>query len=202
MVHPRHRKLTGFLRMVDMLHEAARDAGAACILAFPNASSAPPFEKLCGYKPIVQTELCNWKPPNPPAAIDVQVVDTWVTARTPKYSYPGDRAYWDWRTQNNHARSLTVDGTLHLVYKAIAPATLMLLDVWLEGEQKAAECLARFANGVGLSEIRLTRWHAALLGIPDADLTPHEGYVVRFFGFPLAQEIPDIRFSLLLSDVF
>jgi hypothetical protein len=40
------------------------------------------------------------------------------------------------------------------------------------------------------------------LGIADADLTPHEGYVVRFFGFPIAGEIPDVRFSLLLSDVF
>jgi len=70
------------------------------------------------------------------------------------------------------------------------------------GGRDAAECLAHFANTLGLPEVRLTRYHAALLGIPDVDLTPHEGYVVRFFGFPLTEEVPDIRFSLLLSDVF
>jgi hypothetical protein len=91
---------------------------------------------------------------------------------------------------------------LRLVYKVIEPATLMLLDAWVEVGRNAAEILAQFANGMGFSEIRLTGYHAALLGVPDADLTPHEGYVVRFFGFPLAGEIPDIRFSLLLSDVF
>jgi hypothetical protein len=78
----------------------------------------------------------------------------------------------------------------------------MLLDARVEGGRNAAESLSRFANGLGLSEVRLTRYHAAQLDIPDADLTPHEGYVVRLFGFPLAQEVPDIRFSLLLSDVF
>ena len=120
----------------------------------------------------------------------------------PQYSYPPDSVYWNWRTQNNHARSCAVGGTLHLVYRVMEPATLMLLDAWVEGEQNAAECVAHFANGLRLSEVRLTRRHAALLGIADADLTPHEGYVVRFFGFPLADEVPDIRFSLLLSDVF
>jgi hypothetical protein len=89
-----------------------------------------------------------------------------------------------------------------LVYKVIEPATLMVLDARVEGERNAAECLARFANGLGLSEIRLTRYHAARLGIPDVNLTSHEGYLVRFFGFPLVEEVPDIRFSLLLSDVF
>jgi hypothetical protein len=120
----------------------------------------------------------------------------------PQFSNPEDPVYWNWRTQSNHARSCDVGGTLHFVYKVIGPATLMVLDARVEGERNAAECLAHSANGLGLSEVRLTRHHAAVLGIPDADLVPHEGYVVRFFGFPLVQEVPDIRFSLLLSDVF
>jgi len=202
MVHPRHRNLSAFLYMVDALHEKARDAGAAFILAFPNSSSAPLFEKLCGYKPMVQTELCNWKPPAPSGASNARINGPWEVRGKPQYSYPADSVYWNWRTQNNHASSCAVDGTLHLAYKVIEPATLMLLDARVEGEQDPAECLADFANAQGLPEVRLTRYHAALLGIPEADLTPHEGYVVRFFGFPLAEEVPDIRFSLLLSDVF
>jgi hypothetical protein len=202
MVHPRHRSPGGFLHMVDMLHEAARHAGAAFILAFPNSRSAPLFEKLCGYKPIVQTELCNWKPPNPWAASNAPMNGPWAAGDTPQYSYPGDSVYWSWRTQNNHARSCAVGGTLQLVYKVIEPATLMLLDVWVKEEQDAVECLARFAHGLGFMEVRLARYHATLLGIPDSDLAPHEGYVVRFFGFPLAEGVPNIRFSLLLSDVF
>src|ERR1039458_7416733 len=62
MVHPRHRNLSGFLDMANALHGEARGSGAACILAFPNGTSAPLFEKLCRYKPIIQTELCNWGP--------------------------------------------------------------------------------------------------------------------------------------------
>jgi hypothetical protein len=89
-----------------------------------------------------------------------------------------------------------------LVYKVIEPATLMLLDASVEGQRDAAECLANFAKDLGLREVRLTRYHAAQLGIPDDELIPHEGYVVRFFGFPLAVDLPDIRFNLLLSDVF
>jgi hypothetical protein len=84
----------------------------------------------------------------------------------------------------------------------IEPATLMLLDLSVEGEQDAAKCLATFAKSLSLPEVRLTRYHAAQLRIPDTDLTPHEGYVVRLFGFPLVQEVPDVQFSLLLSDVF
>ena len=202
MVHPRHRNLMAFLYMVDALHQKARAAGAAFILAFPNSSSAPLFEKLCGYKPILQTELCNWKPPPFSAASNAPMNGPWAAGDTPEYSYPTDSVYWNWRTQNNHASSCAVGGTLQLVYKVIEPPTLMLLDARVEGERDPAECLAHFANGLGLPEVRLTRYHGALLGIPDADLTSHENYVVRFFGFPLGEKVPDIRFSLLLSDVF
>jgi hypothetical protein len=202
MVHPRHRNLSGFLDMVNALHKEAGSAGAACILAFPNGSSAPLFEKLCGYKPMIQTELCNWRPTDPAVAASERMDGSLEMRGPAQFSHPVDTVYWNWRTQNNHARSCAVGETLHLVYKVIEPASLMLLDAWAEGQQNPAECLAHFANGLGLLEIRLTRYHAALLGIPDADLTPHEGYVVRFFGFPLAEEVPDIRFSLLLSDVF
>src|ERR1035441_5447062 len=98
MVHPRHRKLSGFLHMVDALHEEARGAGAACILAFPNGSSAPLFEKLCRYKPIIQTELCNWRPPYPAIAASGRMDGPWEVRGTPEYSYPADSVYWDWRT--------------------------------------------------------------------------------------------------------
>jgi hypothetical protein len=202
MVHPRFRNLSVFMGMVDALHRLAQEEGAPFILAFPNAQTAPLWEKLYGYRPLVQTELCNWMPPDSSAAGSGGMGGPGEMRNKPQCSCPEDSVYWNWRTQTNHARCSSVGKTLQLVYKVIEPTTLMLLDVWVNEEQDAAECLARFAHGLGLTEVRFTSYHAALLGIPDSDLTPHEGYVVRFFGFPLVQEVPDIRFSLLLSDVF
>ena len=202
MVHPEFRRLQAFMQMVDSLHEEAGkpDAGFGFVLAFPNARSAPLFEQLYGYKPILLTELSDWKP----ALSIARGVASWnstAAEHKPRYSVPGDEAYWNWRTRNNHAKSRTTGGKLHLVYKVMAPATLMLLDARPEGERDAAECVSRFATDLGLTEVRLTKYHAALLGIPDAELRPHEGYVVRFYGFPLTREVPDIQFNLLLSDV-
>lgn len=204
MVRPGHRNLSVFLHMVDALHDNASDSEADCILAFPNASSAPLFEKLYGYRPVIQTELCNWslRPPHDALAANEGTDSPLEIGHPDQYSYPTDSTYWGWRTQINHAETAGVGSGLRLVYKVIQPATLMLLDAWIGTGGGAAECLARFAKGLGLSTVRLTRYHAALMGIPDAEIAPHEGYVVRCFGFPLATELPDIRFSLLLSDVF
>jgi hypothetical protein len=202
MVHPSHRGLSGFLQMVDMLHEASREVEAAFILAFPNSSSAPLFTKLYGYKLLKQTDLCHWRPGAFTVAPGGRVHGVREARNTPQYSYPASSLYWNWRTQANHARRFSVGKTLQLVYKVIEPATFMLLDVKGTEGPDAAECLARCAQGLGLTDVRLTRYHAALLGIEDGDLAPHDGYVIRFLGFPLAEEIPEIRFSLLLSDVF
>jgi hypothetical protein len=188
--------------MVNALHEEARAAGSDFILVLPNGTSAPLFEKLCGYMPIFQTGLCNWRPSCHVISANEQMLGSLETRGGAQFSYPTDNAYWNWRTKNNHASSCAVDETLRLVYKVIEPATLMLLDTWVEGELGVAERLANFARNLSLTEIRLTRYHANLFGIPDAALTSHEGYVVRLFGFPLTEKIPDIRFSLLLSDVF
>jgi hypothetical protein len=188
--------------MVDALHRLAQEEGAPFILAFPNAQAAPLWEKVYGYRPLVQTELCNWRPPDFSAAGGGGMGGPGEMRSKPLCSCPEDSVYWNWRTQTNHARSCTVGGTLRLVYKVIKPETLMVLDTLVEGERNATECLRHFVNTLGLREVRLTRYHAAQLAMSDADLAPHEGYVVRFFGFPLAQEVPDIRLSLLLSDVF
>jgi len=202
MVHPRFRNLSVFMGMVDALHRLAQEDGIPFILAFPNTQAAPLWEKVYGYRPLVQTELCNWRPPDSSASGSGGMGGPGEMRSKPQCSCPEDHVYWNWRTQTNHARRCSVGKTLQLVYKVIEPATLMLLDVCVKEEQDALECLATFAHGLEFGEVRLTRYHAALLGIPDADLAPHEGYVVRFFGFPLAEELPDIRFSLLLSDVF
>ncbi len=202
MVHPECRGLRFFMHMVEALHAAAKAAGAGFVLAFPNSNSAPLFEKLYGYRPIVHTELCNWTPRCRVTAGSEWTESRWEAGATLQHSSPADSAYWSWRIRNNQARSCAVGGALQLIYKVIDSATLMVLDAYVTDSRNAVEHLAHIAHAMGRPEVRLTRYHAALLGIPDADLTPHEGYVVRLFGFPLAEEVPDIRFSLLLSDVF
>jgi hypothetical protein len=204
MVHPHHRNLGVFLDMVVALHDKATNSGAHCILAFPNANSAPLFERLYEYRPVIQSELCNWSPLSAHGAQAASAcMDSPPEMGHPaQFSYPTDSVYWIWRTQINHAETEDVGDTLRLVYKGIEPATLMLLDLWVERQRGAADCLARFATDLGFSTVRLTRFHAAQLGIPDGDLTSHEDYSVRLFGLPLTGHLPDIRFSLLLSDVF
>jgi hypothetical protein len=202
MVHQHFRRLSVFMGMVDALHRLAQEEGAPFILAFPNAQAAPLWERVYGYRLLVQTELCNWTPTDTRAPGSRGTGGPPEVRSNPQCFCPDDSVYWNWRTQTNHARSCSVGKTLEVVYKVLEPATLMLLDVWVKEEQAAAECFARFAHGLGFTEVRLTRYHAAKLGLPDADLAPHQGYVVRFFGFPLVEELPDIRFSLLLSDVF
>jgi hypothetical protein len=201
MSHPRFRNLAVVMDMIDELHRLAQEGGARFILAFPNAQAAPIWEKAYGYRPLVRTELCNWRLPDSPQVGNGKMDDPSADLKS-QCSWPEDSVYWNWRTQTNHARCCSVGRTLQLVYRAIDPATLMLLDVQANEERDGLERLAGFARGLGFTSVRLARCHAALLGIADADLTPHEGYVVRFFGFPIAGEIPDIRFSLLLSDVF
>lgn len=202
MVHPRFRNLRVFMGMVDALHRVTQENGASFILAFPNTQAAPLWEKVYGYRPLVRTELCNWRSLESSAVGGGDVCRPGEMRPQTSFACPEDSVYWNWRTQTNHARCCSVGKTLRLVYKVIEPATLMLLDVWVKEVQDAATCLAMFARGLGFTEVRLTRYHAALLGIPDGDLISHDGYVVRFFGYPLAEELPDIRFSLLLSDVF
>jgi len=202
MVHPRFRNLTVFQEMVDSLHRRALEDRVPFILGFPNARAAPLWEALYRYRPMIQTELCNWMPRNSPAAKSKRVEGPRDCPGLALYSCPRDKAYWNWRNQNNHARACTVDGDLEVVYKVIEPATLMVLDVGAEAGRKDASSLAGFADSLGLSNVRLTRHHAGLFGIPDAELTPHDNYVVRCFGFPLAGELPRLRLSLLLSDVF
>jgi len=202
MVQREYRSLAGFLYMVDTLHEAAKEAGGACVLAFPNASSAPLFTSLCGYKAVLQTGLYNWRP-QAVAGVAVERADGPRALRPEDgYSYPPDDRYWKWRTEINHARSSVIGTALLAVYKVIEPASLVLLDASANGGRRAAGCLGGLASALGVTEVRLTGYHAGRLGISDHELTSHQGYVVRLFGFPLTREVPDIRFSLLLSDVF
>jgi hypothetical protein len=204
MVHPRHRNLSFFIGMTEALHNEAGQSGADFILAFPNANSAPLFERIFRYRLLAQTDLCNCYLPSPPLSRNIEgfVDRPPETTRPGRWSYPLDSAYWIWRTKVNQAKIANIDGKLRIVYKIIGSAILMVLDVAFQRREGAVALLAGFAATLGLSTVRLTRYHASLLGIPDSELTSHDNYVVRCLGFPLAGELPDIRLSLLLSDVF
>ena len=201
MIHPGHRGLREFLHSADALHEVAKAASYTFILAFPNSSSAPVFEKACGYSPILQTQLCNWKLSPLAAGPSERMAHPSERVRSLQYSYPTDSVYWCWRTRHNQAECRTLGGG-QIVYKVILPATLMILDVHTADGPAAAQHVTHLAEDLGLKTIRLTRCHADQFGVPAAELVPHEDYVVRFFGFSLCANVPDVRFSLLLSDVF
>lgn len=201
MIHQRYRGLKVFLRIVDMLHDTITQTGAAFILAFPNVRSAPLFQNIYGYRPILQTELCNLLVPRAHSGT-TQVAGLGLEIKqTTPYTH-ADNRYWKWRTRANDIRSCVINGTLHLIYKIIAPNTLMVLDLEVNEARTAAMCLRQFSDHLGLTEIRLTRYHANRLAIQTSLLISHDGYVVRLFGLPLAEELPAVRFSLLLSDVF
>ena len=206
MVHPEYRKLGAFVQLVEAVHIRAEQARIPFILAFPNSTSAPFFHKLCGYTPIRETELMNWKPvpavkEGRNAAAEIYsaphcspIVNQW--------SVPCDSEYWIWRTRVNHAVRQTLDNNIQIVYVVLEHTTLMLLDVETPQFSDVWIQIAALANSLGLTEIRLTRYHAELIGVSASSLVSHQGYVVRFYVFPIAQTVPPIRLNLLLSDVF
>jgi hypothetical protein len=201
MVHPEFRNLLLFLDMMDLAHETASAEGLPFILGFPNANSAPLDLNLYNYQSILETELYDWAAP---AAASVRISDlTAPVGPVDVFAFPvEDTEYWKWRTLYNRARLVRVNDALDVVFKTTGDGALTVLDAHLLSSGVGPECLAGLARTLGLGTVRLASYHARQIGLETVELSQHDGYTIRFFGYPVRQPLPSIRFSLLLSDVF
>jgi len=62
--------------------------------------------------------------------------------------------------------------------------------------------LAGLAAAEGCRNVRITDYHASVLGIAASELKSHEGYCVRMNALPLCQPVPELQFNLLFCDIF
>jgi hypothetical protein len=202
MVDDRYRDLKVFGHVVGALHEAALARGVPFVLGFPNAKSLIPFKLMFGYRKMVESPLCTWIPNAHGTPEQVEPIPG-LSQGDSEWSYPTDATYWEWRGYNASLRCVRLDGILEVVYKGPEDGVFTVLDLAATSPNgPATEVLARFARSAGSTAVRLTEYHARLVGIPWRELAPHENYSVRMTCRELTESVPTIRFSLLLSDVF
>jgi hypothetical protein len=94
------------------------------------------------------------------------------------------------------------DDDLELVCKGPEDGVLTVLDMTLRPGTTGRAILGGFARAEGATSVRLMECHARAVGIPTGELISHENYTVRMACRELGAAMPDVRFSLLLSDVF
>jgi hypothetical protein len=201
MVDRRHRHVSVFQEIMGRLHEWAKAEGAGFVVGFPNVNSYLPAKVLFGYQTLLETPFLSWTPVTsgePPTIANLPA----LSCAAGEYSYPADRVYWAWRMRNANGGRVLLDGTVELVYKTDGPV-LTVLDLGTRRPHiEASGPLGAFARSQGADEVRLTEYHAVLANIHASELRSHAGYVVRMTACTLAADLPKMRFSLLLSDVF
>jgi hypothetical protein len=199
MVDKRSRKWTLFNDMMRLLQKGASRRGYVLTLALPNSRAAD-LLVLYGYRALVETPLCTWcpsstkRPRETPARLNELVL-------TDALSYPTDFTYWHWRTSVNGAQRVNFTNSSTIIVK-VSDSVLTILDVLTNSHLDGSDRLWTIAQSLGAAAVRLTAVHANVLGLAEKDLIPHEGYTVRLMCRQQSGEIPKIRFSLLLSDVF
>jgi hypothetical protein len=200
MIDYRYRDLTVFFRIVDALHKGASAMAVPFIFGFPNAKSLVPF-KAFHYKPLFESPLCSWAPKTDGAPEHVEPIQA-LSAPTTEWSYPADPAYWAWRGHPLPLRRARVNGVLEVAYKGPEDGILTVLDLAASESVAANRALAALARRDGAAVVRLTKYHAGQAGVPASELVPHGNYTVRLTCHELTRPVPQIRFSLLLSDIF
>ena len=201
MVHPQHRSVPLFLQLFERVHQRAARAGSGFVLGFPNANLHTPLRRCFGYVPIVETPLCNWSPPRSEDAGSRIEATPW-TGRRGQFAPPASRTYWDWRTKQNKARAVRVNGRLGAVYKVLAGGILNVLGLDACSAAACRDDLAHLARAEQCSCVRITRAHASMLAIAESELAAHDGYWVRMLARPLCQPVPNLEFNLLFCDIF
>lgn len=201
MVERESRSWTVFNEMMKLLHESAARRGYGTTLVLPNSTASDLYRVLFRYRILRQTPLCTWTAISRPIeergnspALDGNSNQT--------FSYPSDARYWEWRTSLNKARVMDLDDSSKVVVKQSDDGVLTVLDVLMNSSSNGGERFRTLALSLGARAVRLTTFHANVLGVPEDALVPHEGYIARLMARTTCGETPDVHFSLLLSDAF
>jgi GNAT superfamily N-acetyltransferase len=201
MLDPDWRAKGLFFELLSASHAAAAASEAALILGFPNRNSAGPLQAFFGHQRLFATPLLDWGVPaySPEAEPLIEPLRSFPGE---SLSHPLDAPYWPWRTALNTARAVSVNQRLALLYKLDASGLLTVLDLDVLRAGDVRRDLLSILSAAGATGVRITSAHAARIGIPGAQLRPHDDYCLRLHAKALRGVLPPVRISLLLSDVF
>lgn len=201
MLHPDYRGFPAFYQLVATTTEAARAEGAPFILGFPNKNSYALFQRVFGWRTLIETELYNW---HPAASADPpQEIAALPHLRlTDEAGPPCDETYRRWRSLSCPYHAELVNGRLAVIYKIERDDMLTVLDALTDRPEETANDLGALATHAGARRVRMTGVHARMIGLDPATMERHTDYRLRMCYAPLTGHPPSMRFSLLLSDVF
>lgn len=201
MVHPAHRSMPVFVEMFQSVLQHASALGGGFAVGFPNAGAYLSQRRCFGFQTMFESPLRNWLPPDAASAL-VSPDPKLGQSHAGRFSPPCTAEYWSWRTKLNMARAVVVNGRLRVVYKLLAGGTLNVLNVELPDHGATSLDLAGLAAAEGCRNVRITDYHASVLGIAGSELTSHEDYCLRMNVLPLCQPVPELQFNLLFCDIF
>ena len=199
MTDPDYRNV--FLKLVGASHAAALESDAEFILSFNNPNGARPLRQLFGHKPIVETPLLTWTPRRPERSNALRICSMGTRVSSEELSHPWCPQYWKWRTSVNGARAVRLNDRTELVYK-VSKDIITVLDLESFDRLTARADLESLALHHKALHFRISGYHAQFIETFSNEIASHENYVLRFLGRKLRGDVPPIRFSLLLSDVF
>ena len=202
MMAPEHQNTQNFVLLVSRLLEAAHDSKCNFLLAFPNQRSFLPLNKLFGWHRLVETPFYRMvlaeTDCGPIAIKHLERLDT-----DGGLSVPYDDTYWQWRSRRNTYQACQAGQSLQLVYKTLDEEIMDVMDLTVMDHNLAQRDLRRFAAQAGFAQVVLTGHHIAQLGLEITELERWGEHVVRMCYWPLSRmSTPDVRFNLMLCDVF
>ncbi len=208
-IAPRGRAFGVLPELFHHVKPALLERGLDFVVAFPNQVSFMPLRIICGWKilheaPFVTFPLSSDTPSE--VVIDVRATLPLEGGFVPDYT---DESYMGWRSTLRTFRSWVLgDAQLGVVGKVWEDNTLDIMDLYrLENPSVKAACppyaaVSALARRLGLSRITLPRWHATEHGFP-VEAGEVSEYVLRMGAMATGEApIPELRFSLIFSDVF
>lgn len=197
-IAPRARTLGVLGELLSRTKAALRAQGIAGIVGFPNELSWRPLTLFHGWQVLHESAMTTITVPEVSAAI---MVTPEIPFRPAGWWPPiDDAAFMGWRGTRHRFEHWCVNDELMVVGKRLEPDTLDVMDLWGRSTEGLGDRLFALARRIGAAKVIMTDHHARSIGLEPGEPT---GYVVRQAVMPVTPErLPDLRFSLLFSDVF
>lgn len=191
-----------FMQLLEATHAAAEETEAEWILGFPNENSAKPLRAFFGHKLLLETPLLTWEMNEGGEEAEIQEQRYCPKAGLDEFGCCGDGDYWNWRTKLNGARSVVLNRRSEVVFRPSDADSITVLDFRTGDALGGRRDLQALMGRTRARSLRITEIHARqAIGVAE-EAQPHKGYRLRLMGRALKSELPKVRLSLLMSDVF
>lgn len=200
-IDPEFRGTGAFRKVTELGHEHANQSSRLCIVGFPNANSYGPFRAVREWQFLYESELLDWVPQKPDKVSDLQATQLKSWRLGPGWDVPDDEQYRSWRCPGPEYEALELPNCRVIVKTQSDDLNLLDVEPLAEGSHLS---LARLIHNRRLHRVVLTRHHATRLGIPESELSSHQGYILRYgLGARKKEfESSSFRLNLLLTDTF